>query len=90
MVSNIVLAISAAVAASLTFAFGGTERIVAGIIAITLIMILVVNTIRGPGCVCYIQTAAQKQRLRSIARINTAQKIMDSLKPFIHKSQQVS
>ena len=88
IVSSIVLAILAAVAASLTLALGDTERIVAGIIAIILVMILVVNTIRGPGCVCYIQTAVQEQKLRSISRINNAQKMMDSLRPYIQRSQQ--
>ena len=88
IVSSIVLAILAAVAASLTFALGDTDRIVAGIIAIILVMILVVNTIRGPGCVCYIQTAVQTQKLRSISRINNAQKIMNSLRPYIQRSQQ--
>ena len=88
IVVNTVLAVLVVGFASLTVAFDDLERIIAGIITITWIMILVVNYIRGPGCVCYIQTAVQRQKLRSISRINKAQKIMNSLKPIILTSQQ--
>ena len=90
LVWNFVLLFLAFVSAMITFAFGDIERLVAGIITILLIMTVLISFIRGPGCVCYIQTAVQKHRLRSISRIMKAQKIMDSLKPIIHRSQQES
>jgi len=87
-VANIVLAVLGVGFGALIVAFEDLVRIVAGTITIALFVILLVNYIRGPGCVCYIQTAVQKQKLRSISRINKAQKIMDFLKPTILRSQQ--
>jgi hypothetical protein len=88
IVVNIVLAVLVAGLIFLTVASGDLVRTIAGIIAFVMLVILVVNFIRGPGCVCYIQTAVQKQKLRSISRIKKAQQIMDSLKPIILRSQQ--
>ena len=88
IVATIVFAVLAAGLIFLSVAFGDLVRLIAGIIALIMILILVVNLIRGPGCVCHIQTAVQKQRLRSIFRVKKAQQIMDSLKPIILRSQQ--
>ena len=87
---NFVLLLVVVVSALLALAFDDLERLVAGMIAILLVVIVLIRFIRGGGCVCYIQTAVQKQKLRSISRINKAQKILDSLKPIIHNSQQES
>ena len=84
---NFVLLFLAFVSALLSLAIDDIERLVGAMIAILLAMIVLISFIRGPGCVCYIQTAVQKQRLRSISRIKKAQKIMDTLKPIIHRSQ---
>ena len=89
-VANIVLAVLGVGFGALSVAFNDLERIIAGIITLSLVIILAGNFIRGPACVCYIQTAVQKQKLRSISRIKKAQKIMDSLKPTILGSQQES
>ena len=88
IVINIILAVLVAGLIFLTVAFGDLVRIISGILALIMVVMLVVNLIRGPGCVCYIQTAVQKQKLRSISRIKKAQQIMDSLKPIILRSQQ--
>ena len=90
LVWNFVLLSLALVSALIAVAIDGIERFAPGIIAILLVTIVLISFIRGPGCVCYIQTAVQKQKLRSISRINKAQKIMDSLKPIIHRYQQES
>ena len=90
LVWNFVLLFLAFVSALLSFVNDDIERLVGAMIAILLAMIVLISFVRGPGCVCYIQTAVQQQKLRSISRINKAQKIMDSLKPVIHKSQQES
>jgi hypothetical protein len=88
IVVNIVLAVLIAGLASLAVAFDDLARIISAIITLGMAVILVINFVRGPGCVCYIQTAIQKQKLRSISRIKKAQQIMDSLKPIILRSQQ--
>ena len=85
---NIILAVLVAGLIFLAMAFGELMQLISGILALIMVAILVVNFIRGPGCVCYIQTAVQKQKLRSISRIKKAQQIMDSLKPIILRSQQ--
>lgn len=90
LVWNFVFLFLVLVSALAAVAFSDIGRLVAGIIAILLMVMVLIDFIRGPGCVCNVQTAVQTQKLRSIARINNAQKIMDSLKPFIHKSQQES
>jgi hypothetical protein len=89
LVWNFVLLFLAFGSALISAALVDIERMVAGIITALLIMIVLSSFIRGPGCVCYIQTAVQKQKLRSISRINKARKIMDFLKPVIHKAQEV-
>ena len=90
LVWNFVLLSLAFVSALIAIAIDGIERFAPGIIAILLVSLVLISFIRGPGCVCYIQTAVQKQKLRSISRINKALKIMDSLKPIIHRYQQES
>jgi hypothetical protein len=52
-----------------------------------MIVMVFINYLLGPTCACYIQTAVQKERLRSLSRIQKAQQIMDSLKPQIHNAQ---
>lgn len=90
LVWNFVLLFLAFVSAMIAVAFSDIARMVAGMMAILLIMFVLISFIRGPGCVCYIQTAVQTQKLRSISRLNKAQKIMDFLKPIIIESQQES
>jgi hypothetical protein len=88
IVVNVGLAALTVVFAALTAAFADLARVIAGVASIAWALILAVNYFRGPGCVCYIQTAVQRQKLRSISRIKRAQKIMDSLKPIIVSYQQ--
>ena len=87
---NFVLLFLAILCALITVAFDDIERLGAGVVTVLLVLIVLIGFIRGPGCVCYIQTAVQTQKLRSISRINKARKIMDALKPVIHRSQQES
>ena len=90
IVWNFVLLFLAIVSALIAYALDDIQRMGAVIITILLAMIVCISFIRGPGCVCYIQTDVQKQKLRSISRIRKAQKILDTLKPIIHRSQQES
>ena len=58
-----------------------------GLSAGLILIALVVNNILGPSCVCYIETAVQKEKLNSLKRLKKAQKAMDTLKPLILKIQ---
>ena len=71
----------------MTVSSADIERIVFGIMAGLVIVILVINYVRGPTCACYIQTAVQRKKLHSINRIKKAQLIMDTLKPLVLQSQ---
>ena len=88
IVVNIALAVLVAGLVFLSVAFGDLVRLIAGLLALIMVVILAVNFTLGPGCVCVIQTAVQKQKLRSLSRIKKAQQIIDSLKPIILRSQQ--
>ena len=90
LVWSFVFVFLATLSALIAYALDDIQRLGAGIITILLAMIALISFIRGPGCVCCIQTAVQKQKLRSISRIRKAQKILDTLKSVILESQQES
>jgi len=64
-----------------------TGLIVVGALASLFLLCLVVNTVRGPTCVCNIHTAVQTRRLFTLGRINRARKVISQLKPLIEAAQ---
>lgn len=48
---------------------------------------LLINLWLGPGCVVYIQTAVQLQRLANLVRIPTALKSLDQIKAMVYRAQ---
>jgi hypothetical protein len=84
---NIVLGCLAALFLIMTVSSADIERIVFGIMAGLVIVILVINYVRGPTCACYIQTAVQRKKLHSINRMKKARLIMDTLKLLVLQSQ---
>ena len=66
---------------------GGKAIIFTGLSTGAILVALVVNNFLGPSCVCYIETAVQKEKLNSLSRLNKAQKAMDTLKPLILQVQ---
>lgn len=48
---------------------------------------LVVNALLGPTCTCHIKTAIQTERLFSVRRLRTVQKVVDKLRPLIEAQQ---
>src|SRR5688572_19920405 len=48
---------------------------------------LLVNSLRGPTCVCHVRTAVQTEQLPSLNRLRTARKVMNVLKPLIEQAQ---
>jgi hypothetical protein len=69
------------------FVAGGKGIIFTGLATGIILAALVVNYFRGPSCVCYIETAVQKEKLISLNRLRSAQKVMDTLKPLIVEVQ---
>ena len=87
---NIVLVCLGALFLIMAIGSADTGSAVAAIMASLTISILVFNLIKGPTCDAHIQTAVQNEKLYCMARINKAQKIMDSLKPLVLSVQQES
>ena len=51
------------------------------------LVLLGVNVLRGPTCVCQIQTAVQTRKLASLKRLRQARKFLDQLRPQIEAAQ---
>ncbi len=58
-----------------------------GVMTGFLLLLLMINLLRGPTCHTYIRTAIQTERIPSLHRLRTAEKVMDRLKPLIEKAQ---
>lgn len=50
---------------------------------------LLMNVIMGPSCSVYLQTAVQRQKIWSLKRVRTANKVMTRIKAFVEKQQGV-
>jgi hypothetical protein len=50
-------------------------------------LLLLVNRLRGPTCVCYLQTRVSKEELPSLNRLRTADKVIGLLRPLIEGAQ---
>jgi hypothetical protein len=57
------------------------------IIAVVVFCILIINILKGPTCETHLLTAVQTEKLHSLNRINTAQAVMNQLKPIIEHYQ---
>src|SRR3954468_9539443 len=51
------------------------------------LLLLVINLIKGPGCICYIQTAVQQEQLPSLKRVKKSRKIIARLRELIGSAQ---
>jgi hypothetical protein len=58
-----------------------------GILSALMALLLLVNVILGPTCECRIQTAVQKEKLKSLHRWKTAVKALKMILPLIHVAQ---
>jgi hypothetical protein len=84
---NIVLAILLALLAVLIILAGSNGRIVAGILFGTMLVILLINLVRGASCVCHLITAVHTEQLPSLNRLKTARKAVARLRPLIEAAQ---
>lgn len=66
---------------------GGKGIIFTGLVTGVVLVALVANNMRGPSCICYIETAVQKEKLNSLNRIKKAQSAMDAVRPLILQVQ---
>lgn len=50
-------------------------------------LLLAVNLLRGPTCVCHIRTAVQSVRIRAFVRMRRLNRVLDQILPLIAESQ---
>ncbi len=90
---NLVLSILAALMlllAVLGGAFWGWGRegwYICGGIALFFLLMVGINALMGPTCICHLQTAVQREELPSLTRFRTARKAVNRLKPLIETAQ---
>jgi hypothetical protein len=66
---------------------GGGWSIFNTAIASVLVLILLINLLKGPTCETYLKTAVQTEKLHSLHRIKTAQPVMNQLRSLIEQRQ---
>jgi hypothetical protein len=74
--SLIALGVGNAVGAGVAWGFAGL-----------FLLLLAINWLRGPTCVCQLQTAVQIEALPSLNRVRTAKRVIGRLKPLIEQAQ---
>ena len=58
-----------------------------GVIYAVILVLIGINCVLGPTCVCHIQTSAQTEKLPSLRRIRTVHKFMNRILPHIEQVQ---
>lgn len=48
---------------------------------------LIVNLVRGPGCLCRVRTAVQEEEIPALANIRKTQAVLDHIRPLIAETQ---
>ncbi|MDM8553245.1 hypothetical protein QUF75_00735 [Desulfococcaceae bacterium HSG7] len=74
----------------MAFFTGDVGALIFGILASATTLLLFINIIfHGPTCECYIQTAVQKEKLKSLKFLKRAVKVTDIIKKLIEQAQGV-
>jgi hypothetical protein len=73
----------------LAFAGGDVGRVIGGVFGTFFLIVLVLNVIAGPTCVCVVHTAVHTESLPSLRRVRTANKVLGLLCPLIESAQGV-
>ena len=89
-IQNALWALMLFLAAIIAIQVSDVGAVIAWIIASLFALGLVINSLRGPTCVCYIQTAVQTTKLSPLDRVRRAQKFLTQLKPLIAAVQGTS
>lgn len=66
---------------------GEAGKISLGIITGVLLLLLILNLVRGSSCTCYLKTAVHLEELPSLRRRRNAEKVLARLKPLIESAQ---
>lgn len=61
--------------------------VIFGILAGVTLLLLLINWLCGPTCLCHLYTEVQTEKLPSLNRLRTAQKAMNLLRPLIEQAQ---
>ena len=72
-------------AAGMPLGFG--PAIVSGFGLVLLLVVLLINNLRGASCTCEIKTAVQTRPVTSLSRIPQADKVLARLRPLIQAAQ---
>lgn len=84
---NTILALCAAGAVLIPYAFKEAGVPAFSIISGLFVLCFLTNWLRGPTCMCHILTAVQKEELPSLHRLRTAEKVIRKIRPLIEKIQ---
>jgi hypothetical protein len=61
--------------------------VLAALLLLPLLIALLTSLLRGPTCICHLQTAVQTEKLPSLNRLKTCRKAMSLLMPLIEQAQ---
>ena len=90
---NIILFVLAAITVGPILAFsdrGFASLMSAGIVGGFWLLLVLLNSLLGPTCETHIQTAIQTERISSLGRLLTAQKVLARIQPHILAAQSES
>jgi hypothetical protein len=93
LVVNVILGALAALLLGLAIAgaslwnWGGVGWAILGPMVFFLVLMLVINFVRGPTCRCQLKTAVTIEELSSLNRVRTARKVFAMLRPVIEAVQ---
>jgi hypothetical protein len=88
MIVNIVLAVIIALFLTIGLMVGGAGLVGWGIVGGIFLVILILNALAGPTCVCQVKTAVQTEELPSLGRLRRARKVLARLRPLIAGAQE--
>lgn len=87
-IQNMAMAVIMAFFGAMAFTIGAVEGVwIFGILSALMALILLVNGMLGPTCECQIQTAVQKEKLKSLHRWKTAVRALKLMMPLIRQAQ---
>ena len=86
-IQNIVLAGLVLIFALPAVHFDGGWSLFYALVAAGMLILLLVNIVRGPTCDTRLMTAVQTEKLHSLHRLKNTARVMDRLRGHIHRSQ---
>lgn len=69
------------------FFVGFNAGVVLGALAVLFLLLALINYLRGPTCLCTVQTAVQNHRITSLNRVRVARKVLGLIQPKIEAAQ---